>query len=115
MLNDIFLQMQKENIKELIFEKSGRAAFRERITAYKNKSILYERFCYGEAAGLVFSLSAKNASEDGSVLWDYDACQNSKKHEAPVKITNASIDALYFDDKQVAWNCIKKKKGFLFF
>ncbi len=115
MLTQIHKQMQSENIKELVFENSKRGSFRERITLYKNKSILYERFCYGEAAGLVFSLNAKEIKEDGTMLWDFDACQNSKKHEAPVKITSANSDALFFDDKQVAWNCIKKKKGFLFF
>ncbi len=96
-----------------VYEKTGRNQFRDRITVYAKGNILFERFCYGEAAGIVFTMDADKAEENGEIVWNYDACQNSKKTDAPKKLTNISDDFenLFFDEKETPWACNKKQKA----
>lgn len=85
------------------FEQSGRHSFRDRVTVYHDGKIFFERFCYGEAAGLVFTMWASGADEQGNIAWDYDACPNSHKTEAPKRLTGATETALLFDEKPCEW------------
>ena len=85
------------------YQQSGRHAFRDRLTVYFDGKILFERFCYGEAAGLVFSLWAPATAENGEILWDWSSCQNSHKEEAPRRLTGGDGSALLLDEKQAPW------------
>lgn len=95
----------QEKLAGLRFQKSGRAGFRDRVTVYHDGKLLFERFCYGESAGLVFEMTGTGASEDGTLLWNYDACMNSRKTEAPVRLTGGDAQALLFDEKATTWEC----------
>ncbi|MEG0897863.1 MAG: hypothetical protein RSD23_03575 [Ruthenibacterium sp.] len=86
------------------FQQDGRHAFRDRVTVYTDGKIFFERFCYGESAGLVFTLWADGADADGMILWNYAACPNSHKTEAPKKLTGGDETALFFDEKALPWS-----------
>lgn len=87
----------------LRYQQGGRRPFRDRVTVYYDGKMLFERFCYGEAAGKVFTMWANGQAEDGTLAWDYDACPNSAKTQAPKCLTGADTAGLYFDGKAEAW------------
>ena len=92
------------------YQQSGRHPFRDRITVYADGKILFERFCYGEAAGKVFIMWGSGADENGALQWDYESCPNSHKTEAPKQLTDAAETALILDGKADAWTrteCLK--------
>ena len=76
------------------YQQDGRHAFRDRVTVYYDGKVLFERFCYGESAGLVFTMWAEETAEDGTILWNYAACPNSHKTEAPKQLTGGDERAL---------------------
>ena len=84
------------------YEKSGRHHFRDRVTVYRDGRLLFERFCYGEAAGLVFSMWGRGEGE--KAVWDYDSCAVSAKTEAPVELTGGDETSLLFDGKSWTWD-----------
>lgn len=84
------------------YQKSGHTQFRDRLTVYRDGKILFERFCYGEAAGLVFEMWGTEG-EPGQIAWNYDACPNSRKTDAPRAITGGGETALLLDEKQAPW------------
>ncbi|MEG0911812.1 MAG: hypothetical protein RSF70_09555 [Ruthenibacterium sp.] len=86
------------------YQQDGRHAFRDRVSVYYDGKIFFERFCYGESAGLVFTMWADSAQADGTILWNYDACPNSHKTEAPKKLTGGDEKALLFDEKSTPWS-----------
>ena len=43
------------------YQRAGHQRYRDRVTVYRDGRLLFERFCYGEAAGLVFKLWAPGA------------------------------------------------------
>ena len=52
------------------YQRAGHQRYRDRITVYRDGRLLFERFCYGEAAGLVFKLWAPGADDTGGQrLW----------------------------------------------
>ncbi len=108
--NELVTKIKASKTACFVFEKGERNANRDRLNIFIDGKILFERFCYGEAAGLVFDMWASGVEQDGTIIWDYSTCQNSKKSEAPSKITFCSADYVRLDDKEVKWNCIKKLK-----
>lgn len=92
---------KEQKLAGIRYEKSGRHHFRDRVTVYRDGKILFERFCYGEAAGLVFSMWGRGEGE--SAIWDYDSCAVSAKTEAPREITGGNETSLLFDGKQWTW------------
>lgn len=94
--------VREQKLAGVRYEKSGRHHYRDRVTVYRDGRILFERFCYGEAAGLVFSMWGRG--EGGSALWDYDACAVSAKTEAPRVLTGGSETSLVFDGKSWTWD-----------
>ncbi len=101
---ELILHIKKEKTACYIFEKGQRNANRDRLRVYRDGKILFERFCYGEAAGLVFDMWANTVNDDGEIIWDYTTCQNSKKSEAPKKITFFGLEYLQLDAKDIKWN-----------
>lgn len=52
--------------------------------------LLFERFCYGEAAGLVFKLWAPGADDTGVPQWDFSKCNvTNARDEVPHQLTGA--------------------------
>lgn len=83
-----------------IFEREGHGKYRDRVRVYRDGRLLFERFCYGEAAGLVFSMWGK---AEQPIDWQYDACAHSQKTEVPKALTDSVDGALLFDDKAALW------------
>ena len=52
------------------YEKELETHFRDCMLFYLDGRIRFERYCYGEAACLVFSVWAHGFDADGKILWD---------------------------------------------
>lgn len=108
--SELIAAVKDANCAAFRYQQAGRHPFRDRITVYHDGRILFERFCYGESAGLVFTMWAQGAGEDGAIAWDYAACPNSHKTEAPARFTGGTQEALLLDDKAEPWErqaCLK--------
>ena len=92
------------------YEQTGRPRFRDRVTFYRDGRVLFERFCYGEAAGKACSMWAAAVDEQGRILWDYDSCSYTGKSEAPVQITGARRGGLVLDGKPALWERVETLK-----
>lgn len=94
------------------YQKAGHSRYRDRVTVYRDGRLLFERFCYGEAAGLVFSLWAEQADENGAPAWDFSGCNVSNaRDEAPRQLTGAGTGGLTFDGKPACWECVDRLKS----
>lgn len=94
------------------YQRAGHTRYRDRVTVYRDGRILFERFCYGEAAGLVFSLWAERADASGAPQWDFSKCNvSSAREEAPHQLTGAGEGGLVFDGKPVCWECVDRLRS----
>lgn len=94
------------------YQRAGHTRYRDRVTVYYDGRILFERFCYGEAAGLVFSLWAESADASGAPQWDFSKCNvTSARDEAPHQLTGAGEGGLVFDGKPVCWECTERLRS----
>ena len=55
---------------------------------------MFERYCYGEAAGLVFDCLASGIDEGGNILWMNEPDSQSRKDALPRVIEDFSDDAI---------------------
>ena len=71
----------------------------EVVKFYYDGRIRFERYCYGEAACLVFSVWAHGFDADGNILWDREPEFESQKAAIPRVLTDIQEDgnALQFD------------------
>lgn len=94
------------------YQRAGHTRYRDRVTVYYDGRILFERFCYGEAAGLVFSLWAQSADASGAPQWDFSKCNVSNaREETPHQLTGAGEGGLVFDGKPVRWECTERLRS----
>lgn len=94
------------------YQRAGHSRYRDRVTVYRDGRLLFERFCYGEAAGLVFRLWADGADESGAPQWDFSQCLVSNaREEAPRQLTGAGAGGLVFDGKPVCWECVGRLRS----
>ena len=72
---------------------------RVRALFYLDSRIRFERYCYGEAACLVFSVWAHGFDADGKILWDREPEFESQQKAIPRVLTDirAEDGALQFD------------------
>ena len=104
-MDSITADLKAKKLAGRAYEKGGAPGkFRDRVTIYRDGKVLFERYCYGEAAGKVCALWAPQADSAGHIQWDYDACPYSGKTEAPKTLTGAGHGALVFDGKPVLWH-----------
>ena len=61
------------------YEKELETHFRDCLLFYLDGRIRFERYCYGEAACLVFSVWAHGFDADGNILWDREPEFESQK------------------------------------
>ena len=85
------------------YEKEMETHFRDCLLFYLDGRIRFERYCYGEAACLVFSVWAHGLDADGSILWDKEPEFESQKTALPRRLTKAEDGVLYFDDARWKW------------
>lgn len=102
-------QLKNEKLAGRLYQKEGRAGFRDCVTVYRNQKIKFERYCYGEAAGLVCSFWGEGAA-DNTLVWQDGECLYSRKGEAPKALTDCEAGKLYFDGKAPAWQPVQDIK-----
>ena len=81
------------------YEKELESHFRDCLLLYLDGRIKFERYCYGEAACLVFSLWAKGFDAEGKILWEKEPEFETDQKAIPRVLTDIqeSGDALQFD------------------
>lgn len=81
------------------YEKEMETHFRDCLLFYLDGRIRFERYCYGEAACLVFSAWAHGFDDQGRILWDKEPEFESQRSALPRVLTNVmeSGTALQFD------------------
>lgn len=81
------------------YEKELETHFRDCMLFYIDGRIRFERYCYGEAACLVFSLWAKGFDADGKILWDKEPEFEVDQQAIPRVLTDVQENgtALQFD------------------
>jgi hypothetical protein len=70
------------------YEKELETHFRDCLLFYLDGRIRFERYCYGEAACLVFSVWAHGFDADGNILWDREPEFESQKTAIPRVLTD---------------------------
>lgn len=81
------------------YEKELETHFRDCLLFYRDGRIRFERYCYGEAACLVFSVWARGFDAEGKILWDKEPEFESQRSALPRVLTDVqeSGNALQFD------------------
>ena len=81
------------------YEKELETHFRDCLLFYIDGRIRFERYCYGEAACLVFSLWARGFGSDGGILWNKEPEFEVDQKAIPRVLTDIQEDgdALQFD------------------
>ncbi len=100
------------------YEIGRRGKFRDLITVRRDGALFFERYNYGESAGIVYKMQAAALGDDDEILWNYDSTNYTDKYDAPKKLTGYQDGALYFDEKSVPWNRqadLKRMQGMGFF
>ena len=92
------------------YEKEGNTKFRDRITVFFDGKVLFERFCWGEAAGLVFAVWAEEIRENGEILWKKPFDAAVKEDALPKQVSNSENNAFYFDENAAKWALEDTKK-----
>ena len=94
------------------YQRAGHQRYRDRVTVYRDGRLLFERFCYGEAAGLAFKLWAPGADDTGVPQWDFSKCNvTNARDEVPHQLTGAGQGGLVFDGRPARWECVDKLKN----
>lgn len=81
------------------YEKELETHFRDCLLFYLDGRIKFERYCYGEAACLVFSVWAHGLDEDGRIRWDKEPEFETDQKALPRVLTDVQEQgtALQFD------------------
>lgn len=81
------------------YEKELETHFRDCLLFYLNGRIKFERYCYGEAACLVFSVWAHGFDENGKIRWDKEPEFETDQKALPRVLTDVQDEgtALQFD------------------
>ena len=81
------------------YEKELETHFRDCMLFYLDGRIRFERYCYGEAACLVFSVWGHGLDSEGNVLWDKEPEFDSQREALPRVLTDVQENgtALQFD------------------
>ncbi|MDO5602992.1 MAG: hypothetical protein Q4G07_09515 [Oscillospiraceae bacterium] len=77
--------------------------FRDMITFYRDGRIRFERYCFGEAAGLVCGLWASGIENDGALHFQPEGRHYSGLENAPARLTEVSAQGLRFDNTKDLW------------
>lgn len=85
------------------YEKSGHGRFCDCISIYRNGKARFQRYCYGEAAGLVFCIWGV-CSENDTIEWVHTKDSIASKEQIPTTLRAVSDNVLYFDGKDLSWD-----------
>lgn len=95
----------------ICYEKEGNTKFRDRVLLFYDGKLLFERFCWGEAAGLVFAAWADGVSAEGEIAWRKPFDGAVKEEALPKVIDEATEEFLRFDGAAVHWKLEDSKKA----
>lgn len=84
--------------------------FRDRVTIYCDGSLLFERYCYGESAGLTGSCRASGLSEAGEPQWLTDGVPKIVVSGLPKALLYADEETLRFTGSEDVWDINEKLK-----
>lgn len=110
--DDILARAEAAGAAGLLYQVPRTLPFRDRVTFYRDGKILFERYCYGESAGLIFTMWGSGTPGSDDIAWDYDACANSKKTEAPKQLCGQNGTDIFFDGKlKTPWTLTETVKS----
>ncbi len=110
--NSILQEIRAAKCVGFRYQREGHSHYRDRVTVYRDGRMLFERFCWGEAAGLVFKLWADGADESGAPAWsEKGCCVTDAAKQAPQRLTGADARGVYFDGKTACWECVDRLKS----
>ncbi len=84
--------------------------FRDRVTVYYDGTLLFERYCYGESAGLTGSCRAAGMDETGHPDWLTENVPLVVTKALPARLETADAELLRFEGSEDVWDCIEKRK-----
>ncbi len=84
--------------------------FRDRVTVYYDGMLLFERYCYGESAGLTGSCWATGLDEDGHPAWQNENVPKVVTDALPAQLESIDENLLRFVGSDDNWDCIEKLK-----
>lgn len=102
--------LKQNKLAGILYEKSGHTRFRDCFSIYRNSKVKFDRYCYGEAAGLVFSVWGA-VSQDGTITWANSTASASAEKELPNAINSFDDAGIFFDNKPVLWERDKDLKS----
>lgn len=102
--------LKSEKLAGICFEKSGHTRFRDCLTIFRNGKVKFDRYCYGEAAGLVFSIWG-TIFDNGSITWKHSSASTSAEKELPSDLSSFNGDGSFFDEKPILWETKNKLKS----
>ncbi len=85
--------------------------FRDRVTVYYDGSLFFERYCYGESAGLTGSCRATGMDEEGVIQWLTDGVPLVVVKGLPAKLERADAELLKFEGSEDVWDRIEKLRS----
>lgn len=85
------------------YEKQERGRYRDCLVFYCDGKIRFERYCYGEAAGLIFGVWATGVSAQGGIDWRQPFDIAVKPEALPKQIEVLPEGLLRLDGKGVPW------------
>lgn len=108
------------NAHSVRYQTPRRLHYRDRVTFNTDGTLFFERFNYGESAGLVFTLNGTFDTQSDTLNWDYASCSYCKESDVPHVISAFDENTICFDDKlRTPWeldnvdkSALKKTGGF---
>lgn len=84
------------------YVKELETRYRDCLTFYLDGRVHFERYCYGEAAGLVFHQWASGLDDEGRLLWEGEPASPSLRQALPQRLTEVQEEgaALRFDGER---------------
>lgn len=82
--------------------------FRDRVTIYYDGSLLFERYCYGESAGLTGSCRATGLDEEGHPRWQTENVPKVVVNGLPQALSAVDDTTLRFTGSEDVWDLIEK-------
>lgn len=106
----LLVQLRTRGLAACRYEREGHRKFRDCVTVCRNGWLVFQRFSWGEAAGLVFALRAAPPAKDEDIAWNYAATENPGCAEAPRCLTDVQEGVLVFDDLPAKWELVAEYK-----
>lgn len=85
--------------------------FRDRITVFYDGTLFFERYCYGESAGLTGSCHASGVNENGEIQWETENVPLVVIKGLPARFQTVEAELLKFEGSEDVWDRIEKLRS----